>query len=209
MGSYILPSGGIHFIKQTYPGWGILLEKLSDRVLTAKDLNNTLGLSYRQLNDWEKRGILKSIIERPFVKKAEGWRRFSIIDLIYLGILINLKHQGIPVTKLIKTIDTLKLNRNLYEEVANFIFSNKIVFYSDLKMWTGFGILSEDENFPIDSDAINKNKIILILPLNEIIKNILLKIKLPDLKIIINKKSSNINFIINNVPLALEKLPEK
>ena len=34
--------------------------------------------------------------------------------------------------------------------------------------------------------------------LNEIIKNILLKIKLPDLKIIINKKSSNINFIINN-----------
>ncbi len=207
MGSYILPSGGIHFVKQTYPGWGILLEKLSDRILTAKDLQKSLGLSYRQLNDWEKRGIIKSILNRPFVKKAEGWRKFSIIDLIYFGILVNLKKQGIPVSKLITTIETLRLNQNLSDIIPNIVFRKNIYFYTNLETWTGYQIPDENESFEIDQQDLNENDIILILPLNKIIDDILFKVKIKDFKIINIEQAGFLDFIINDVPLSLEKLP--
>jgi len=209
MGSYILPSGGIQYLKQIYPGWGILIEKLSDRNLTAKDLKITLGISYRQLNDWEKRGIIKSILDRPFVKKAEGWRKFSIIDLIYFGILVNLKKQGIPVSKLTTTIETLRLNENLYDFIPNIVFRKNIYFYTNLETWTGYQIIDENESFEIDHQILNENDVILILPLNKIIDDILFKVKIKDFKIIKNNEDGSKNFIINNVPLSLEKLPEK
>ena len=44
------------------------------QVFTIKDLED---VSYRQLNDWDKRGFLKSCKR----DNSNGWRKFSVFDI--------------------------------------------------------------------------------------------------------------------------------
>ena len=98
MKTYSLPTD-IVFTRKFYPGWASLVEKLTLRNLKSSDVHRILGLTYRQLKDWEERGILKSRSQRAEGAKAKGWRKFSIVDLIALGILKEAKRQGLPVTQ--------------------------------------------------------------------------------------------------------------
>ena len=53
-------------------------------------------LSYRQLNDWEQRGLITKDSER-----GAGWRRFSPRDLFSLMICAEIRdHFGVPVERL-------------------------------------------------------------------------------------------------------------
>lgn len=55
----------------------------------AADLNKLVGLSYRQLNDWEERaGIVTS--ERD---SAEGWRKFTAEKLMALAVCAAVRRQ--------------------------------------------------------------------------------------------------------------------
>lgn len=67
-----------------------------DRVFTAREVQETAGLTYRQLNDWEARGALP-----PDRDRGTGWRRFSPRDVFVLMVCAELRQRfGVPVERL-------------------------------------------------------------------------------------------------------------
>jgi DNA-binding transcriptional MerR regulator len=71
-------------------------KQLDKPILAASDLRNLAGLSYRQLNEWDKREAL------PHERKGDtGWRRMNTWQAIALRIISDLHRQfGIPLAKL-------------------------------------------------------------------------------------------------------------
>jgi DNA-binding transcriptional MerR regulator len=68
----------------------------SGDAFTAGEVREAAGLSYRQLNDWDHRGVLP---RQP--GRGEGWRRFSPRDLFALMVCAELRRQfGVPVERL-------------------------------------------------------------------------------------------------------------
>lgn len=59
------------------------------QVFTIKDLEE---VSYRQLNDWDKRGFLKSCKR----DNSNGWRKFSVFDITCLKIIRDMKKNLYP-----------------------------------------------------------------------------------------------------------------
>lgn len=69
--------------------------KLGQESLTAGDLRKVTGLSYRQVNEWDKRGALPHQRE-----KKGGWRRVNVWQAMALKIVAELRDKfAIPLTK--------------------------------------------------------------------------------------------------------------
>lgn len=65
------------------------------QVLNSKDRNVKLStVTYRQLNSWEEQGLL--IGER----EGREWRRFSIMDALWLKIILELREFGLGLDKI-------------------------------------------------------------------------------------------------------------
>ena len=130
---YSLPDD-LNFTKRYYPGWGILMETLTENRLKASDLRDVLGLTYRQINDWDNRGILQTYRSKSNDNKDTGWRKFSVSDLMPLSILVNLKKLGIPVSRLKKVVETLFIEQ--YDWPGNVrqlqnVIRNIVVLHND------------------------------------------------------------------------------
>jgi len=69
----------------------------ADQTFTAGDLKRLIGLTYRQLNDWESRaGVLVSGREGN-----EGWRKFTAEHMLALAVCSALRRQfSLPLDKL-------------------------------------------------------------------------------------------------------------
>lgn len=66
------------------------------QVLNNKDRNIKFQtITYRQLNSWEDQGLLNS--ER---EGGKGWRRFSVMDAIWVKIIYELREFGFPLEKI-------------------------------------------------------------------------------------------------------------
>jgi len=72
---------------------------------TAKDVRKVAGLSYRQLNDWEAKGLI------PRTRTSQsGWRRFTADQVFVIAILADLRSTlNVSLSKL------SRLSRNLLE----------------------------------------------------------------------------------------------
>lgn len=69
--------------------------KLHEQRLEARDLRLLTELSYRQIGDWDRRGVLPNSREDP-----AGWRRFSAWDAIAISVVSTLREEfGIPLNK--------------------------------------------------------------------------------------------------------------
>lgn len=67
-----------------------------DVELKASDVRENAGLSYRQLNDWEARGVLPEDNDR-----GSGWRNYTPREVFLLMVMGAFRRQyGIPVEKL-------------------------------------------------------------------------------------------------------------
>jgi hypothetical protein len=205
----------LNTLKKFYPGWGALMEKLIDRKFTSKDIKRFLDLSYRQLTDWEGRGKLKSIFIKSVRERTEGWRRFSILDLFSLGLLKELKKEGIPITRLQKFMGMIFfVDDVIYNNIPSIVCGEDVYIYTDLNNLMGtFCLAAEDqENIPpFIKEELRKSGFMVLLLLNKIIEDIFQKMELPDFKAI-KKPDGGYKFHINGVPLALENLsdePEK
>jgi len=74
-----------------------------ERVFKASDIKDICGLSYRQLNDWELRGVLPEYFDR-----GEGWRKYTFYEVFIISVLAELKKQfNTPTKKLIFVKDQL------------------------------------------------------------------------------------------------------
>ena len=75
-----------------------ILESLLSNTLTAKEIKEISGLSYRQINDWDKKGILPA--QERESSNAWQWRRFTGSNTIQLSVLAKLRKTGLPVIDL-------------------------------------------------------------------------------------------------------------
>ena len=209
MTEYILPSGDILWLKGILPGWGALLEKINQKVLTSKDVKEVLGISYRQLNDWEVRGGLKSVFDRAMKQKTEGWRKFSVFDLLCLGVLKESKKHGIAITSLKQFMGDIFLTGGyICDALPYLVYERDVFLCTDLDKWMDIIFLEpEDQYFKVSIDDIKRSEITVILPLNKIVENVFEKLKLKDFQAI-KKPEGGYTFIINGVPLALENLTD-
>ena len=66
-------------------------ELLNDRIYSISYTNQT----YRIINHWESKGLI------PKVRQNEkGWRKFSLVDLVWLGTIRALRQCGYPIKKI-------------------------------------------------------------------------------------------------------------
>lgn len=138
------------------------LENADIKARTAKKISN---ISYRQINDWDKKGLL------PHQKRGaiEDWRRFTVGDVIILTIYSLLRTQGISVPKLKRLYDWTN-----QEKWLSSLFRNIFVFRSEMYLCTDL-----EENFLIlpfedleDNMITLSDKPITVLWLNPIIKTL-------------------------------------
>ena len=209
MPSYYLPDN-LSLLTERYPGWGALMQKATDTMLTSKDVGRVLQLSYRQLTDWDKRGMLKSIFERPMSERTEGWRRFSVLDLLCLGVLKEAKRQGISITRLQSFMNLIfPIGGLLYEAIPYIVYGFDVYLYSNLDDWI-FMRPSDPtgKRFELATEDLKESALVVILPLNRIVEELLEKLDLPDF-CAVRRPEGGYRFIINGVPLALEQLPDQ
>lgn len=199
---------GLSDDKKKYPGWTVLLERINERILKSSDVCRILGISHRQLSDWEKRGVLKTIFKRPKRQKRKGWRTFSIADLISLGLLREAKRQGMAITSFQKVTEKIFFTKNLLNEIfPHIVYGLDVFFYTNFDKWTSYyGVDSQYEGIEVSVDYMRDSNIVLIIPVNRIVDEIFRKLKIPEFEAI-KKKEGGYSFIINKVPLALEELP--
>lgn len=71
-------------------------DPLEEKVLRASDVKEGVGLSYRQLNDWDSKGVL------PSDRKEKGsWRKFTGREAFVLLICKEIRDKfGVPLEKL-------------------------------------------------------------------------------------------------------------
>lgn len=73
-----------------------ILDIPDDKDLTASDLQKAAGLSYRQLNSWDEKGVLPESREED-----EAWRKFTPNDAFIVLIYKELRDQfGVPLETL-------------------------------------------------------------------------------------------------------------
>lgn len=206
---YSLPEN-LSFLRKAFPGWGALMTKANETVLTSKDIWRLLEISYRQLNDWEKRGMLRSIFARPMSERTEGWRKFSILDVLCLGLLKEAKRLGIPITRLQNLMDEIfSAGGLLYDAIPYIVYGYDVYVHSNLNNSISLTALDrEDEALQVRREDLKEGEIVVIIPLNKLVEDILTRLNLPDFQAI-KKMEGGYNFIINGVPLALEQLPDQ
>ena len=108
--------------------------KLNSRTTSAK---NT-GISYRKLNHWEKNGLIAKELKRA----KKGWRKFTIIDLIWMRCAQELRDYGVSITKIVK----------LRAHLNNFLFQSNSD-YPDLEFNVVKVLCGEHILFLIDKDG--------------------------------------------------------
>jgi len=63
--------------------------------MTVKDVQRIVGITKRQLTDWDSRWVRAWAQTR----QGNGWRRFSITDMINLTIIKTIKAMGMPINR--------------------------------------------------------------------------------------------------------------
>ena len=206
--AYFLPES-LPILKKKYPGWGILTVKLNEVRLKASDIKRILGISYRQLNDWENRGMLMPKFMRPPEKDGKGWRKFKILDLVSLGLLKEIKRYGIPITRFKNSMGMIFFGFDyMWDGLPYIVYGLNVIFYTNLDSWTSYYFMESDEkNLEFPMKDFLENNALLVIPMNRLIDDIFKKLDLPDFQAI-KKSDGGYSFIINGVPLRLEDLPK-
>lgn len=108
---------------------------------STKEVEKILGLTYRQLDYWDRSGFIK-----PSVASADGYgseRIYNFQDLVRLKVAKKLKEKGVSLQKLRRSLEYLELN--MPEDID--IFCN-FVFITD---GDSVFILTDNDNLIIDT----------------------------------------------------------
>lgn len=80
---------------------------ISDSLNEKKHRLESGNVSYRILNHWEQKGLLSS--NRP---EGKGWRKYSVIDVIWVHIITRLREFGYPLEKIYLVKEFLSISPN-------------------------------------------------------------------------------------------------
>ncbi|HAU1475608.1 TPA: MerR family transcriptional regulator [Legionella pneumophila] len=79
---------------------------LTEKKFTIKDIDST----YRVINHWSKLGLFDD--SRP---DSKGWRKFSLVDITWLRVLVELRSFGLSLEKLKIAYEEIKQNPIMFE----------------------------------------------------------------------------------------------
>lgn len=97
------------------------------QVLNNRERNIKLTtITYRQLNSWEEQNLISSD------REGKGWRRFSIMDALWIKIIQELREFGLPHEKL-----------KITKESLSYLSENCGVSMPFLEFYTAFAIGSK------------------------------------------------------------------
>jgi DNA-binding transcriptional MerR regulator len=156
--------------------WDKVFKALNQKVISVKELTKYTDISYRMVNDWDARGIFDA--ER---KTSRGWRKFSIVDIIRLSIIKKLKDFGLPLYRLKGILKWLEYNPAV--EFSIYQVTNNINSYLYTNLEDECGIYSDEELLKFIKISKEQEHLSIILPINKIIKNVLLSIKTLSLEV--------------------------
>jgi len=189
-----------------HPSWSVLVTKLTERFLTASDVKILTGITYRQINDWEARGYIISQRE-----SLEEWRRFSILQLLGMALLKEVKRHGIPLSRVQKIVDFTRVRHVLVERIPEFIKGYDYWLWTDFSkhLWVSVNPpprLAPHPSLKIKREArgFEHSEIVVGIPVKKIIDRVIKKFDFEDFKVNINP-DGGYSFTINQVPLTLEK----
>ncbi|MCZ6594730.1 MAG: MerR family transcriptional regulator [Bacteroidetes bacterium] len=144
-------------------------KKISDWLNDKRHRQKADNLSYRVINHWENMGLLSS--DRP---SGKGWRKYSIMDRVYIEVVIALRTLGFPLEKIRTLKETLEWPRNEKKPgafpVLEMMVAHGLVYKYPahvLVMLDGKGeVVSYDEyTFAIESCALDDHITISLLPI--------------------------------------------
>lgn len=102
---------------------------MADKALTSGQISAKSGVTLRQLQIWDERGILTPSIQRPkrfarqTLKRGSYWRGkarlYSFLDLIKIQVIIELRRYGLQMEKIKRIIEflNLKLHKDLLQSL--------------------------------------------------------------------------------------------
>lgn len=193
----------------THPAWSVLIKELSEnKFLTSSDLKRLSGITYRQLNDWEERGYIE-----PDRDSKEDWRRFSILELIGLVLLKEIRKHGIPISRVKKILEYSRIRSILTERTPEFIKGKDYWLWTDFYKFIWISENPPNRSVPsttiknkVSIEGFENSEILIAIPIKRIIDKIIKKLDFDHFKAKINKDGSY-SFIVNGVPLILEDMP--
>lgn len=134
---------------------------------------NQEPITYRQLNHWEENGLLP--------KRESGWRKFSLMEALWLHIIYQLRstfeirHDGIKTIK-----ECLTSGKNKYEAFMP-IFEIYVLEALSRKRRTFLAIYEDKSAAPVNAEMVaelvKKDKFghMLLLDINKLLKTIIPK----------------------------------
>ena len=174
---------------------------MSDRLLKAGDVRKILGLTYRQLDEWEKKQErMKLGISRS------GWRRFSIEDLIKFRIIQELLKMSLLLDKLIKWIRTMNLIDSVLIDFSN---GKKVALYFNL---TSFARIYVPElHRDLLPSILQSDEPVIFLPINKLIEEVLFTVskKMSDFDLMVKRNNrGKYIYIIDKEHIVIPELPK-
>lgn len=80
---------------------------LTEKKFTIKDTDST----YRVINHWSKLGLFEDARE----EENKGWRKFSLVDMVWLKVLMELRKFGFPLEKIKIGYQIIKEKAGIFE----------------------------------------------------------------------------------------------
>ncbi len=189
-------------LRQLYPGWAVLVQKLTEPSLRAKDVRDILGLTYRQIFHWHTRKLLWSRQE-----SSGEWRRFSIADIFGLALVKKVAELGIPFDRLQNSFAVrMGVLTYMWRGLPYLVAGREAYLYTDFENFLDW--LPNDSSpksfLSVPADSGNP-RLRVLLPLKPVLIELSGKLDLPEFKVSINP-DGNFSFEISGVPLRLENL---
>jgi DNA-binding transcriptional MerR regulator len=109
------------------------LNQLLKREFSPNDLKEVVGLSRRQIAEWDKKGILLS--QKRKQTDTWSWRKFSGVNIIQLGVLAELRQAGLSPDDLKEMAYWLRdIEKSFVKEIQEGFENNKkIILNTNLK----------------------------------------------------------------------------
>lgn len=149
--------------------------KLLKQYLTIKEAEDMTGISRAKINYWDSQEMRLSE-DKETNKKS--WRRFSIVDLIGIRVINDLRNMGIQLSEVYeKLFAWLKANLTSYQLICTLSEGNSIILYFDertIKHFYGTDTrIWEEEIMPLKRPAT-------LIRLDNIMRETLKKIRTDD-----------------------------
>lgn len=188
-------------LKSRHPGWHALHKMLSAQNMPSDAVCKYVGLTPRQINDWDSRNYIGCAREGRL-----GWRRFSALDMFALAVLKYLKTRNLPLSLFVDEHHGhfINLPNTLWLAMPYLIDGRKATFGKNLGTGQILAPICESvrEQYP----SIDNSATYLMIGLQPIAQSFFSKVRIPGLNIQIDGDSRYSFEIDGKGLLTLEKL---